>query len=97
MEGYRYEMTIMGQKFVLRTTEDKEYLDGLVEFVNDRIEEITKEGVASSVKCAILASFYIADELFKLRNSKPATFQNKIYSKKLDSLVRKIDSVIREE
>jgi len=95
MESYRYEMTIGGQKFVLRTTENKEYLDSLVEFVNDRIEEIAKEGIASSAKCALLASFYIADELFKLKSNRPDNLLNKHYVKKLDTLMRKIDNAIK--
>ncbi len=97
MDSYRYEMSLAGQKFKLKTTEDKDYLDSLVEFVNDRIEEIANQGVTSTTRCAVLAAFYITDELFKLKNSKPDGVKGRYYAKKLESLVKRIDSAIKEK
>ena len=100
MKTQRYEMNILGHSFAMQTSEDPKYLDSLVDFINERIEEISSQGVTSSTRCIILAAFYLADELVKLKSLGTTPIDKHEYKnikKRIEVMLEKVDKVIRED
>ncbi|HHU21901.1 MAG TPA: cell division protein ZapA [Clostridiales bacterium] len=67
---------IAGRTYYLGTEEDEEYAKNLADFVSARILEIKRSSGASSLDCATIAAFQLADELHKAlskKDSKPSS------------------------
>jgi len=72
-EKVSVEVSILGQKYILKGEGSQEYLKELANFVDSRIKEILKDAPnMPPLKAAILASINISDELFKLKERERA-------------------------
>jgi cell division protein ZapA len=61
---------IYGESYPLRTAESASRLEELAQFVDARMREVAASGkVVVTSKIAVLAALYIADELFRLRET----------------------------
>jgi cell division protein ZapA len=61
---------IYGETYPLRTAESASRLEELARFVDARMREVAASGkVVVTSKIAVLAALYIADELFRLRET----------------------------
>ncbi len=84
------EVTIMGQKFVVRSDSTEEYVKEVAAFVDGRMSEILKKTKSiSNLNVAILAAMNIADEFYKFRDKKDESCQ--LVAKKIEEVVELID------
>ena len=84
------EVTIMGQKFQVRSEADDDYVFEVAKFVNQKVDEVigSTKSVAS-VKVAILAAMNIADEFFKFQRTKKVKFKE--LEKKIEDMIELVD------
>lgn len=62
----KVEVTLLGQRFTLRSEQDVAYVHSLANFVSRKLEEIRHQTrTVSSHDLALLAALNIADELFQ--------------------------------
>lgn len=64
----RVELSILGQKFTVRSEAAPEYLQGLARFVEERALALQKSGVHDPMSALALAAIEIADELHRARD-----------------------------
>lgn len=84
------EVTIMGQKFMVRSESDESYVEQIAEFVNAKIEEISSKAKAiPSLNVAILAAMNIADEFIKTKKEKSIAVNR--LEKKIEGMIELID------
>ena len=70
----RVEFELLGQKYTIRSDATPEYVRRLVAHVEKTIKQIQAEGGPQDPqKLAVLAAFYIADELFRSRDASRQT------------------------
>ena len=60
------EVTVLGQKLLIKPTDDPERIERLADFVNRKMNEVSLHGPVSSAKLVILTALNIADEYYKL-------------------------------
>jgi cell division protein ZapA len=61
------EVTILGQRYMIRGKATKEHLRELAEFVDSRIREIYRQSPGTTpLKASILAALMVSDELFSI-------------------------------
>ncbi len=64
----RYIYKIMGEEYVLRGTDDPQYMEEVVAYLESTLEQITQSNPKlNKGQVAILAALKIADEFHKLR------------------------------
>lgn len=62
------EVSILNQKFLIRTDEEEDYVREVVEYVNMKIEEIRNTaGMVGTLQVALAAALDIADDYLKLK------------------------------
>ncbi|MFQ5900855.1 MAG: cell division protein ZapA [Thermodesulfobacteriota bacterium] len=62
------EAKILNHRYVVKSDEDDEYVNQVIEYVNGKIEEIVKSTkTVATVQVAVLAALNIADDYFKLQ------------------------------
>lgn len=84
------EVCIMGQKFLVRSDSDEEYVLKIAEFVNDKIAEVSsKTKSIPSLNVCILAAMNIADEHLRLRDKNEKVFSG--IEKRIEGLIELID------
>ena len=66
----RVEFELLGQRFTVKSEAPPEYVRQLVTHVEQTIREVAGEGKQDPVKLAVLAALYIADELFRARETR---------------------------
>ncbi|MDR2588932.1 MAG: cell division protein ZapA [Spirochaetales bacterium] len=69
-------MDVLGTSFTIHADEEPEYLNTLIEYYREKVEEIqssSRAAASAPLKTAILAGIVVADELFKLRSSSSRT------------------------
>jgi len=60
------EVQILGRKLLLSTDGNEDYVRGIAEYVNDKMEQIQAESQSTTtLNVAILTALDIADEYFK--------------------------------
>ncbi len=59
------EVTILGQRMLLKADEDSGHIERLASYVNRKIDEVSSGGAVASTKLAILASLNIANDYFQ--------------------------------
>jgi cell division protein ZapA (FtsZ GTPase activity inhibitor) len=70
----RVEFELLGQKYTIRSDATPEYVRRLVAHVEKTIKQIQAGGAPQDPqKLAVLAAFYIADELFRGRDASRQT------------------------
>lgn len=90
MAAKSVEVSIMGQKFMVRSDSDDNYVVEVAQFVNKKIAEIiAKTKSVPSLNVVLLAAMNIADEYFKYKNKKDESFQQ--VEKKIAQMIEFID------
>lgn len=90
MAAKSVEVSIMGQKFMVRSDSDDNYVVEVANFVNKKIAEIiAKTKSVPSLNVVLLAAMNIADEHFKYKSKKDNTFQQ--VEKKIAQMIEFID------
>ncbi|MBI2343504.1 MAG: cell division protein ZapA [Deltaproteobacteria bacterium] len=69
------EVSIMGQKFMVRSDSDEHYVEKIAEYVNTKVAEITtKSKSIPSLNVVILAAMNIADDYMRMRHEKEKVY-----------------------
>ncbi len=90
MAAKSVEVSIMGQKFMVRSDSDDHYVVEVANFVNKKIADIiSKTKSVPSLNVVLLAAMNIADEFFKYKNKKDQNFQ--AVEKKIAQMIDFID------
>ncbi|OGQ49637.1 MAG: hypothetical protein A3I09_01755 [Deltaproteobacteria bacterium RIFCSPLOWO2_02_FULL_47_10] len=85
------EVTILGQKFVIRSDSDETYVREVAAFVDQKMADILqKTKTISNLNAAILSAMNIADEFFSYKRKKEQTYQT--VTKKIEDVIGLIDS-----
>lgn len=72
---------------------DELWIASLAEYVEQKLNETEKEtGIVDTQKLAIMAALNIADELFRLKNSRENVAG--VFETKADELIKVLDSAI---
>lgn len=83
-------VTLMGQEFRLRTTEDPEFIQKLSELVNSKIEEIRlSTDIVDSNRIVLMASLSLAEDYLSTKEELEKI--KKEIQEKSDGLVKKIE------
>lgn len=65
-----YELTILNQKFTIKSDNDERHVKLVADYVNKKMHEIVSRNKATATSSvAILAALNIADDLFKLKQT----------------------------
>ncbi len=84
------EVMIMGQKFVIKSESDDDYVVKVAQFVDRKINEVMQNTRSvASLNVAILGAMNIADEYFKYQRDKNDKLQK--VEKKVSDLIELID------
>ena len=84
------EVSIMGQKFMVRSESDEDYVSRVAGYVDGKVNEVlTNTKSVASAQVALLTAMNIADEFFKYRQVKGDKL-NKI-EKKIQDMIELID------
>ncbi|MCS7215541.1 MAG: cell division protein ZapA [Thermodesulfovibrio sp.] len=86
---YKTEVYILGQKYTIKGEKSPEYIQNLAAFVDQKLRKVYEQNSAMPpLRAAILACFYIADELYELRKECEDTKQ------KLKQLEEKTNEIL---
>ncbi len=69
-EPRRIELNLLGQTLTIRSEASPEYLRRLAKFLEDRVAQLKRSGVADPLTALSLAALDITDELFRSREDK---------------------------
>lgn len=84
------EVSIMGQKFLVRSDSDENYVERVAEFVNSKVAEITSKSKSiPSLNVIILAAMNIADDFIRSRDHRKDALTG--VEKKLQGMIELID------
>jgi cell division protein ZapA len=84
------EISIMGQKFMIKSESDDDYVNRVAKFVDDRINEVMQNTKSvASINVAILAAMNIADEYFRFKQDKEQKLT--MVEKKIEDLIELVD------
>lgn len=84
------EVSIMGQKFMIKSESDGDYVNDVAGFVDQKINEVMQNTRSvASLNVAILAAMNIADEFFKLKMDRAERLG--VVEKKIKDLIELID------
>ncbi|PIR20197.1 MAG: hypothetical protein COV45_07620 [Deltaproteobacteria bacterium CG11_big_fil_rev_8_21_14_0_20_47_16] len=90
MAAKSVEVSIMGQKFMVRSDSDDNYVVEVANLVNKKINEIiSKTKSAPSLNVVLLAAMNIADEFLKYKGKKDQSFQQ--VERKIAQMIEFID------
>ena len=90
----RVEVEILGQKYAMRSEATPEYVRALAVYIERRAEEVRAGAVGQDpLRLLALASLYIADELFRLRDDRAASEHDA--SARLGALRDQLDAASR--
>jgi len=84
-----FHIEILGQKLTVLSDSDEKVVAGVVQYVNDKVEEISKGGNnLNTLTIAVLAALNIADELFKAKG------ENSLIGKQLENRTQELIDLI---
>jgi cell division protein ZapA len=84
------EVTIMGQKFMVKSESGDDYVAEIAKYVDNRINEVIQSTKSvASVNVALLAAMNIADEFRKYRNDKEGRIDK--VEKKIKDMIELVD------
>ena len=89
--GDSFQITIMGQTYLLKGTHDKEYVGRVESFLNEQIEQVRSSGAtADTFNLMVLVALNLADDCIK----KDEKIKKLVESVEADSgrLIKLIDS-----
>ena len=88
---HSYEVSILNQKFVIKSEAEERYVNRVSDYVSEKMHDITTNSKSiSSLRVAILAALNIADDYFKLKEKSKERFHKT--EEKLKDLIALIDS-----
>ncbi|ACI21699.1 MULTISPECIES: cell division protein ZapA [Thermodesulfovibrio] len=65
---YKTEVYILGQKYTIKGEKSPEYIQRLAAYVDEKLRKVYEQNSAMPpLRAAILACFYIADELYEMK------------------------------
>lgn len=80
------EIKVMGQKFLVRSDSNEEYVNEVASFVDEKVNEVLKTSKSvASLNVAILAAMNIADEFLRYKGKR---------EKKLEEAGKRIKDII---
>lgn len=83
------ELKILGQKLVVKSTKDEDYIRGVASYLNDKVEEVRRSTTAvSTLDVALLAALNVTDEFMKSQQTIEKTL------KRSEELIQLIDGRI---
>jgi cell division protein ZapA (FtsZ GTPase activity inhibitor) len=95
-DANRIEVEILGQRYTIRSAASPEYVRELAGYVEQRVREIRGPSTAyDPTRLLALASLYITDELFRLRDER--TEAERDASMRLGALRDLLDAVVTKE
>lgn len=84
------EVSIMGQKFMVRSDSSEDYLSKVADYVDKKLSEVMENTQSvSSLNVAILAAMNIADEYFKYQKNREERLG--IVENKIKDLIELVD------
>lgn len=84
------EIKVMGQKFMVRSDSNEDYINEVATFVDQKMSEVVKNSKAvASLNVAILAAMNIADEYMKYKQAKEHQWTQA--EKKIKDVIELID------
>jgi len=84
------EIKVMGQKFMVRSDSNEDYINEVATFVDQKMSEVVKNSKAvASLNVAILAAMNIADEYMKYKLEKEKQWNQA--EKKIKDVIELID------
>jgi cell division protein ZapA len=87
------EVTILGQKFVVRSESDEKYVREVATFVDQKMSGVQqKTNSVSNLNIAILSAMNIADEFFNYKRKKEQQIQT--VEKKIEEMIQLVDTHI---
>jgi cell division protein ZapA len=90
------EITVMGQRFLIASNHDAEYVRKIAAYVEQKIKEVeSKSGSVSTLKIAIYAALNIAGEYFTLAQQQKENLNNLI--EKSERIVSFLDERIGDD
>ena len=93
-EPGRVELTILGQKLVVRTEAAPEYLRSLAAYLEERVGEV-RRGTRDPLAALTLAALDITDELFRARERRAQDEDD--VSRRLGALVQLLEEMAPRE
>ncbi|MBL6975000.1 MAG: cell division protein ZapA [Deltaproteobacteria bacterium] len=69
MDTRKVDITLQGKQFTIRTAEDQEIIDEIVDFSNAKLGEIAQAGPMSRHNVALMALLAVVEELAKERET----------------------------
>jgi len=86
-----YPITIMGQKYVLKGNFEKEYIQKVESYINQKIEEVKREGgTPDSYNLMILVSLNLVDDYLKKEQQLTKILED--VEKRVTHLINLLDS-----
>ena len=86
------EVTIMGQKVVLRSDDEEQYIRKVAEYVDGKMQEVSQTtGSRGKYSVAILAALNIADEYHRLKDN------HNVGAARVDELLENLTSALTED
>jgi cell division protein ZapA (FtsZ GTPase activity inhibitor) len=94
-EPRRIELTLLGQTLTIRSEASTDYLRRLAKYLEERVGQLKRSGVADPLTALSLAALDITDELFRSREDK-RTDEDDVGAR-LGALVALLDKVAPRE
>ncbi len=86
-----YEVSILNQKFIIKSEADERYVQKVADYVNKKIYDIMSSTKSvSTLSVAILAALNMADDFFKIRIERKD--EGVAIEKKLKEIIGLIDT-----
>lgn len=66
--GRQVEVNILNQKYIIKTDEDDDYVNEVINYVGKKIEAVTKKtNVVGTLQTMVITALNIADDYIKLK------------------------------
>lgn len=86
-----FDLTILNQKFTLKTESDEKRVKAVADYVNKKMHEIVSSNKATATaNVAILTALNIADDLFSLKERRRT--QTSQWMEKVKGLIEQIET-----
>ena len=86
------EVKIMGQKVVLRSDDDEQYIRKVAEYVDGKMQEVSNAtGSRGKYSVAVLAALNIADEYHRLKDNHDTV------TTRVDQLLERLSTVLSDD
>jgi cell division protein ZapA (FtsZ GTPase activity inhibitor) len=94
-EPRRIELTLLGQTLTIRSEASADYLRRLAKYLEERVGQLKRSGVADPLTALSLAALDITDELFRMREDRKSDEDD--VGARIGALVALLDKVAPPE